>query len=307
MTRVLHSLSQKSTGRTRWVTNVKLGRKCGELRFGPAGKPLDLKGDILKAPEFLKRLGLDAMEYEAVRGVNISREKAVKLGQLARENNVLLSLHAPYYINLSSAKKATVEQSVSRLVDSLVASEWMDSYAVVFHPGYYTGFTKEEALKKVIEGIDRAWEEARSRGVEKTWLAPETTGKSKQVGSLDEIIKICTSVERCRPTVDWAHLYARSRGEFPKTIDDVLRAIEAFEREIGRHAVSPLHTHFSKIEYGRGGERKHHTMSENFGPDFGIICKAYADTGINATIISESPVLERDSLVMLEECRKFCE
>jgi len=285
---------------------LKLGR-CGDLRFGPAGKPVDLKGDILKAPEFLASIGLDAMEYEAVRGVNISEERASKLGQLASEHGVLLSLHAPYFINLSSESKETVEQSVKRLADSLVAAEWMGAYAVVFHPGYYMSFTKKEALEKAIQGAARALEEARSRGAKRAWLAPETTGKVKQVGSLEEVVEMCSKLDACRPTIDWAHLYARSGGAFPKTVGDVLRAVELVEKSLGSSAVKPLHTHFSKIEFGKGGERAHRTMSEPFGPDFEIVCEAYAEAGIDAVVISESPVLERDALVMKSICSSACE
>ena len=281
--------------------------RCGRLRFGPAGKPIDLKGDILRAPAFLREIGLDAMEYEAVRGVNIGKEKALKLGQLARENGVLLSLHAPYYVNLSSDKKTTIQASIRRVYEALRASEWMGSYAVVVHPGYYLKYTREQALKLVIDGFNKAWEMARAEGVKNTWVAPETTGKVKQVGSVEDIIEICSRVERCRPTVDWAHLYARSEGSFPKSVDDLIKVVEKFEKELGTEVVKPLHSHFSRIEYGKGGEREHHTMSEEeYGPDFRMVCKALRETGVDSTIISESPILERDALVMKRICEEEC-
>ncbi len=281
---------------------------CGRIRFGPAGKPIDLKGDILKAPEYLRELGLDAMEYEAVRGVKISKEKAIKLGQLAAENNVLLSLHAPYFINLASTEDSKFKASIDRVVESLLASEWMGSYVVVIHVGYYPkGASKSEAVKKVIEGLREAWEQATSKGVRKTWLSPETTGRTSQIGTVEEVIEICSSLDKCKPTIDWAHLYARSMGEFPRTIDDVIKVVEKIEKEIGKEAVDPLHTHFSKIEFGKGGEKRHHTLDkELFGPDFNIVCQAYKETGVDATIISESPILEKDALVMKSICAKVC-
>ncbi len=280
---------------------------CGRLRFGPAGKPIDLKGDLLKAPEFLNKMGLNAMEYEAVRGVNISRERAVKLGQLARQYDVMLSLHAPYYVNLSAETKDKIEASKKRILDSLIASEWMGSYIVVFHPGYYMKHSKSDAVKMVIKALQEVWEEAKSRGVKHTWLGPETTGRTTQVGTPEEVLEICSNVEKCRPAVDWAHLYARTQGITPKSIDDVIKIIELFEKELGTEAVKPLHTHFSRIEYGKGGEKEHHTLQEtNYGPEFKQICNAYKETGIDAVIISESPILERDSLVMKKICTEVC-
>ncbi|MBE9391468.1 TIM barrel protein [Fervidicoccus fontis] len=275
------------------------------FRFGPAGKPIDLKGDLLEAPVFLKKIGLDAMEYEAVRGVNISESKAKEFGKIAEENDVLLSMHAPYYINLSAQQKDTIEKSKERLLDAIRASEWMKSYVVVFHPGYYLDWGVKKAVELVIEALKDVREEANSKGWKYAWLGPETTGKKKQVGSIDDTIEICRNVEKCRPVVDWAHLYARSLGMSIKSKDEVVKIIDTIEKELGNESVHPLHTHFSKIEYNSGGEKEHHTLDENeFGPEFGIVCEAYKETGIEAVIISESPILERDAIKMKNICKE---
>ncbi|MEB3786603.1 MAG: TIM barrel protein, partial [Desulfurococcales archaeon] len=100
------------------------------IRFGPAGKPLSFKGPMEKVPEYLSKIGLDALEYEAVRGVRISEEKARKLGEEAAKYDVLLSMHAPYYINLASKEKEKVEASRRRLFEAVRASHWMNAYAV---------------------------------------------------------------------------------------------------------------------------------------------------------------------------------
>lgn len=276
----------------------------GRLRFGPAGKPVSFKGrDIAQVPGFLRSLGLDAFEYEAVRGVSISEAKARRLGEEARKHGVSMSLHAPYYINLAARDRRVLESSKKRLLESLLASEWMGSYVVVFHPGYYKGLGREEALNAVVEAVKSVWEEASSLGVRSTWLGPETTGRTSQVGSVDEVLHICRELPRCRPTVDWAHIYARERGRSVSTPDDVARVVEAIERELGREAIDPLHTHFSRIEYGKGGEVRHHTLSEEgYGPDWMVVCEAYRELGINAVVISESPVLEQDAIVMKRMC-----
>jgi deoxyribonuclease-4 len=281
--------------------------KCGNLRFGPAGKPIDLAGDLLEAPSFLKSIGLDAMEYEAVRGVNISKERAEKLGSLAKENGIVLSMHAPYYINLSAVEREKVESSIKRLLDALQASSWMGSYVVVFHPGYYLDWGVKEAVSRVIQALKDVRERSEALSAGGVWLGPETTGKAKQVGSVDDVIEICREVSRCRPVVDWAHLHARSLGKFPKDPGDVAKVVERLESELGKEAIDPLHTHFSKIEYTRGGEKEHHTLDEkDYGPEFKDVCEAYKEVGVNAVIISESPVLERDALKMKKICEEIC-
>ena len=275
----------------------------GRIRYGPAGKPIDYKGPIEGVPLFLKEAGLDAFEYEAVRGVRISREKAVELARSAEENGVVVSMHAPYYVNLSSPDADVVKRSIKRLYESMVAAEWMKAYIVVIHPGYLKGNkSRKEATRRVVEAFKELLEILPS-WVTTPELGPETMGKASQVGSLEEVIEICSMVERCRPCIDWAHLYARSEGSFVTSVDDVIRAIEFIERSLGRRAVNPLHTHFSKIEYGKGGERRHHTLAEEtYGPEWSIVCKAYRETGIDAVVISESPILERDAIVMRNQC-----
>ncbi|MGB9816228.1 MAG: TIM barrel protein [Desulfurococcaceae archaeon] len=276
--------------------------------FGPAGKPITMKSaDILKAPSFLKEMGLNAMEYEAVRGVNIKEEKARALGAEARANGVKLSLHAPYFVNLAG-KKDVVEASIRRLNESVEAAYWMNAYVVVFHPGYYKdASSKKDALRRVIENLKHVAEYRDQIGARSVWLGPETTGKTSQVGDLREVIEISRSLEGVRPVVDFAHIYARSNGKQVKSMDQVVEILEAIEKELGDWALKPLHVHFSKIEYGKGGEREHHTLEEEeYGPEFTYVCRALCEVGVDAVVISESPVLEQDALVMLKVCRETC-
>ncbi len=275
------------------------------IRFGPAGKPVDLKNaDYVRAIEYIAAEGLDAMEYEAVRGVRISQKKAYEIRIQAEKYNVKLSMHAPYFINFSSPDREVVEKSKQRLIAALQAASWMNAYVVVFHPGYYKGNpSKQAALNKVIEALREVTEWMRQNGITNVSMSPETTGKKTQVGSLEEVIEICRNVDYCKPTVDWAHLYARYQGMFVRSVDEVVKAIEQIERELGTEAVKPLHTHFSKIEYGEGGEREHHTLAEEgYGPDFRVVCEAYKQVGVEAVIISESPILDKDALVMKKIC-----
>jgi len=269
------------------------------IRFGPAGRPIEYKGPTVEIPFFLKSLGLDAFEYQAVRGVKISKEDAEQLGINAKKSDVLLSLHGPYYINFSSEKEDVVVKSVERLNEAVKAASYMGAYVVVFHPGYYGKLKPEEAVKKVITGLLKVKDFMSSKGIKNVWLGPETTGKTSQVGSVDEIITICKEVGNARPVIDWAHIHARSKGTYITCIDHVIEVIEKVERELGSEVLKPLHCHFSKISYGKGGEREHVILAdEEHGPDFRIVCKGLLEVGVEAVVISESPILEKDALVM---------
>ncbi|MCS7107225.1 MAG: TIM barrel protein [Acidilobaceae archaeon] len=273
------------------------------LRFGPAGVPLDYKGAIEGVPQYLRSIGLDAMEYEAVHGVKISEARARRLGEEAERNDVVMSLHAPYYINLASKERDVFERSIQRVVESLLAAEWMGAEAVVIHSGYYKGHaSREDALKRVIDG----YREALSRvDVRRAKISPEIMGKASQVGTVEEAVEICRNVGRCKPCIDWAHLYARAEGKYVITQEDVIKVLEYLERELGREAVSPIHSHFSKIKYGRGGEREHLTLSQQGGPEWAIVCKTYLELGYSAVTISESPILDKDALVMKGICEEI--
>jgi len=275
------------------------------IRFGPAGKPISMKSaDILEAPAFLHSIGLDAMEYEAVRGVKIDEIKARMFGEEAHKNDIVLSLHAPYAINLASKNEATVKASIERLIDSVRAAHWMNAYIVVFHPGYYSGLDRREALECIITNLKSVTEIAKEVGV---WLGVETTGRISQVGDLDEVIVISSKLERVKPIIDWAHLYARHGGTFIANIDDVIKVIERLEREVGEHSIRPLHSHFTKVEFNRSGEVRHRTLSErDYGPEFRYVCAGLIEVGVESVIISESPLLELDALAMKRVCLEMC-
>lgn len=271
----------------------------GKIRFGPAGKPITYKGSTLGIPKFLKEIGLDAFEYEAVRGVRIKEDQAKKLGEEAEKYDIKLSLHAPYFINLSALKEETIKKSERRLIEATKAAFWMKAYVVVFHPGYYLKQPEEEALRKAIAALKNVENEMESLGIKGVYLGAETTGKASELGSLEEVIKMSQEVNVVIPVIDWAHIYARSLGSFIRTVNDVIKVIDIVEKHVGEKAIKPMHMHFSKIIYKEYGEKEHVVLSDkNYGPEFEIVCKGILEVGIDAVIISESPILEQDALLM---------
>jgi len=175
----------------------------------------------------------------------------------------------------------------------------MGAYVVVFHPGFYKGKPRGEALEDCIRALKRIEDEASTLGKSLPALGPETTGKPSQLGSLDEIISICEAVGSCRPVVDWAHIHARDGKGAIRGRDDYEAILEEIEKRLGSDVVADLHTHFTRVEFSAKGEKKHRTMAEaDYGPDFAPLAELIAELGLRHVIISESPILDRDSLVM---------
>ena len=265
------------------------------VRFGPAGRPINFKGNAKDACSYIKEEGLEAYEYQATYGVKISKQSAIELKQNSEDNDVLVSMHAPYYINLSSNKDDVIERSIQRLVQAAKASEWMGAYRTVFHPGFYTSYTSNEAMDRCKNAIKQIMDKLEVLGVENYYFAPETTGKRSQLGNLDEIIEICRSFDHFEPTVDFAHVYARSRGKINKR-EDYNQIFQKLEDELG---IKSLHSHFTHIEYTDAGERKHHKLlDDDYGPPLQPFIEEIAECGWNITVICESPLIDQDALLM---------
>ncbi|MEM3578698.1 MAG: TIM barrel protein [Candidatus Bathyarchaeia archaeon] len=278
-------------------------------RFGPAGVPPSfkaMKATLIDVPRLLQEEGLDAFEYQAVRWgakPQIRKEDAEKFGLKAKENDVLLSLHASYFINFCGDNE-TIEASKARLVACATAARWMQAQMVVFHPGFYGKKTPKEVLADCFEALKDVVEKLKSLGVNDVKLGPETMGKLSQLGSLDEILSLCENVEQTQPVIDWAHLHARGKGLF-KTVEDFRKVVETIEKRLGTDAVKNMHCHFTKVEFTEKGEKRHHTMDEvEYGPDFTLLAKVIAEFKLNPVIISESPVLDVDAVKMRDILKK---
>jgi deoxyribonuclease-4 len=256
----------------------------------------------------LREEGLDAFEYQASRWGNkpqIKKEEAEKLGQEAKKHDIHLSIHGSYFINLSG-KEDVIAASKDRIIAGATAADWMGAYVIVFHAGFYGKFEKSYAFKGCIKALKEVSQTMKDMGL-KVKLGPETMGRKFQVGSIDEIMTICQEVEGTQLVVDWGHLHARDLGAFRK-VEDMRSVAEKIEATLGTETLRSMHCHFSKIEFGSQGERKHHTLDElHYGPEFDMLAKVLIDFKMHPTMICESPLLDIDALKMKETLKQVLE
>ena len=271
-------------------------------RFGPAGVPQMFRlmgAKLADVPKLLRTEELDAFEYAAVRWGQVpqmKQEDAETLGSEARKNDVLLSMHGSYFINLSG-KREVVEASKRRIIAGATGADWMGAYVMVFHTGFYGKVEKSFAFKQCLTALKEINAEIKSLGL-KVKLGPETMGRKFQVGSLDEIMTICQEVEDTQLVIDWGHLHARHLGAFKK-MEDIRAVAEKVEQTLGTEALRSMHCHFSAIEFSSQGEKRHHTLDEErYGPDFRWLAEIIADFGLHPTMICESPILDVDARKM---------
>lgn len=263
--------------------NTKFGTAgCCEDFYENGGK------SALQMPVWLKEKGLDCFEYQCGRGVKISEDAAKKLGEEAKKNGILLSVHAPYYISLSSTEKEKRDNSINYILDTLKAAQGMGADRIVVHSGSCGSMTRKEALELATDTLKRALVAADEMGYGDIHICPETMGKVKQLGNVDEVIKLCLIDERLIPTIDFGHVNSMSLGGL-KTVEDTEEILIKLEKRLGAERAREFHAHYSRIEYTNAGEKKHHTFAESeFEPDFLPIAEAIAKRRATPRIICES-------------------
>lgn len=261
-------------------------------RFGPAGNSISFTAmgykHSLDVPDYLNKMGLDAFEYQCGRGVNIGLDKAKALGEKARENNIVLSLHAPYYISMSSVEEEKRLNSVKYILDSAKAVNAMGGNRIIVHTGSCGKISREYALQLALDTMKIALKALDENGLGNIRICPETMGKINQLGTLDEVLSLCELDERLLPCIDFGHLNARTLGGL-KTYKDFEEIFDSIENRLGESRLKEFHSHFSKIEYTTGGEKKHLTFEDEvFGPNFEPIMDLCFKKNCSPTFICES-------------------
>jgi len=270
--------------------------KIDRLRFGTAGIPLSTpKPSTLTGIEQVRKLGLDAMELEFVRGVNITPELAKKIKYVARKNDVLLTAHAPYYINLNAAEKAKVEASKKRIIQSAERLHDAGGWSVVFHAGYYLKQDPSKVYEKIKNEIKDIVKVLQDKGID-VWIRPELTGKPTQFGNLKELIKLSQDVEQVLPAIDFAHCHARTGGKY-NSIEEWREMLSLIEKELGREALDNMHIHISGIHYSEKGEKNHLNLQES-DLKWEDLLRVLKEFRVKGVVISESPNIEGDALLM---------
>ena len=272
--------------------------------FGPAGNcdsfNLVYKGTV-HAPAWLQKLGLDCYEYQCGRGVNLSEDTARSIGAAAAAHGIKMSLHSPYFINLSSREPERVEKSLRYILQSCRAADWMGGDRVVVHCGGLSGMTREEALENTIVNLSLALQQLEEHKLDHVRLCIETMGKLNVLGDADEVFAICKSDARLLPCIDFGHLNARSQGGM-NSKEAMCDLLDRMEAAIGAERAAEFHAHFSKIEYSKGGEVKHLTFEDTvYGPEFAPLAEEVLRRGWSPRFICESAGTQAEDALLMKQ------
>jgi len=266
------------------------------LLFGTAGVPISSidrssEGGVHR----IRELKLSALELEFVQGVRMGEEKARKVGAAAKEDNIALSCHAPYYINLNSREPEKIIASRDRILHTSRISQILGVQSVIFHPAFNHDDPSEVVLKRVVRELILVRETLDAEGND-VILRPETTGKGTQFGDLAETIRIAKEVPGVLPCIDFGHLHARFNGRY-NSYDEFCEILDETAEELGDRWVKNVHFHISGIEYGLKGEKRHLVLKES-DLHYEELMKACHSFGVEGLAICESPNLEADALLL---------
>jgi deoxyribonuclease IV len=257
-----------------------------KTRFGPARVPSRESPEAAIELLLERRYSACEIDFEGSFWMKPEWEWAGRFGELAKENDIALSIHAP--IAAFPGHLAADEQKRKRAWGMLDHSAGVavatGAELVVVHPGFLLGRTREEALEAVAEDLSALRErlEGKERGVP---FGVEIMGRARELGTADDVFWLAARLDWVRPVIDFAHLHAVTDGAFTD--------VEAFAGvlEVADDILEPgasFHVHFSDIAFANRNETKHLSYGE------GTLRAEPLREALDrferpATVISESP------------------
>jgi deoxyribonuclease-4 len=264
------------------MVRVGYGPAVGAIRFGPARCPSRESPE--RAVELLLERGYSACEVDLESGFWLDYPWAERLGELAREHDIGLSIHAPLFAFPGHPDEKKAKQALGALDRSAGIAAACGAAVVVIHPGFWLGRDREHTLDDVVRWL----ETLRERLVQKERAVPfgvEVMGRVSELGSIEDVLEISRRLDWVRPVIDFAHMHATSDGAYTN-VDAFAAVLEGADEVLD--AGAPFHVHFSDIAYANRNETKHLPYGEGTlraEP----LREALARFQRPVTVISESP------------------
>lgn len=262
------------------------------IKFGPSGNCESFYAEGFSHTEqsaaFVKNRGLDCFEYSFGRGVRMSEDKAISIGEAFKKEDVEISVHAPYFVNFANPDDEMAAKSYGYVLDSGKMVKLMGGKRIVFHPAAQGKATREEAVALTEERLKVLRDYIYLNDMQDMMFCPETMGKLAQIGTVEEITRFCKIDPVYTPCIDFGHINAREGGSL-KNVEDYRSRLEYMISELGFDRMKHFHAHFSKIMYSAKGEIKHLTFEDAvYGPEFEPLATALKELKLEPYIVSES-------------------
>jgi len=234
------------------------------------------------------------MEVEFVQGVRMSQKTALAVGEVAAKRNIILTAHAPYYINLNSPEPEKVHASRERILQTARVASAFGGNGITFHAAFYMKMSPERVYETVRKHLSEIAEQLDKEKIS-VWVRPEVMGKPTQFGTLNEVLRLSAEIENVAPCIDFAHLHART-GNF-NSYNEFSQVLDQVGEKLGQEGLHNMHLHVSGINYGDKGERNHLNLEDS---DFHYVelLQSLKDHDACGVLICESPNLEEDAALL---------
>lgn len=269
------------------------------LRIAVAGVPLSTPrpGGTVEGLKRARSLGITAMELEWVQRVPTFPERMKEIRATAERLGMVLTVHAPYYINLNAGEAHKLEASKKRITDALSMAELCGAISVCVHAAFYLGMEPVKVFDKIRRGTADILKQ-KQKLFPHVNLAYETMGRLSQFGSLEEVL-ILSKEFGIYPCIDAAHLHARTGGQI-NSIPEWNEMFDTYQSYLGRDSLEKMHLHYSGIDYGTRGERKHLVFKDS-DAKWKEYLSVLKRKKIGGVLVIESPVLEKEAVMIMKE------
>jgi len=235
------------------------------VRFGVAGYPPAFhksvyKRDRIKILNWLDDLGLDALELQMTYGPRTKKETCLEYSNVSSELGISLSVHASYFIVLTSDDPGKLDNSRETLKKTFELSNYLGSKKIILHPGSLYKIDSNIILERLIKNLSSVMNDI---GKSDIGLFLETAGKVGQLGSVNEILEICKNIQGVFPCIDFGHVHARTLGSLD-TEDSVTSILNQIEKAGYLKNPNEVHFHYTPIDYGSRGEIVHKAIDDKY-------------------------------------------
>lgn len=263
------------------------------IRLGVAGlkDTKDLQGSI----DLVVENGFGACEVQFVKEFTLKEKEATELGKIARDAGISLSVHAPYFAQLTTEEPDRLKLHLGALHHSSKLAQRMGATVVVTHPGTRGTTDTATLTERVNDNLAALGPRIVDTGIK---LGLETCGRKSQFGVLGELAEVVRNHDFTTPVVDFAHVHA--------VMDGALKTAEAFNtifafitEHFTESHFSPLHCHFNDNEWGSAGEIRHVPYGKG-DLRIGNLVEGAAGHDLSLTVISESKEASSHEAILKE-------